>query len=217
MALLPGFVTLPGKSKRVRNVKTGEEMSRRQYLQRYVTGGETLEKRARESKEKNPEAFYSKTARGRKSVRGLDEESKKVELSKRAEKDLEARLEKELARKPHIKKFSTRHLKPGTSAYRTPFYTRDDLMVLLSDARKSGKVFSYGLGISGIDDRDLRRYDVFVLPLTDINYSIPKDKFTKRVNDVLAEKTYFLPRNFWVHFHFRSDYVKKRAQQKKKP
>lgn len=230
-SLLPGFKGLGGSAKNVLNEKTGEILSRRQYA-KLKHGGMTNEALTKLNKKFYAEESISRPARGRTSIQKLSPEFKstvaKVRLESAAEKaakEKQIKAEKKahdkierLNKKQNVKtpKFTKGLLKAGSKARRVSFNTFAELQKLVSDARTSGVVFNYSIGVVGIDTHNPlqpKMSAMFVIPAQHIKQNLSADYFYEEMSNFLESKlSYFHFLHYMVQFAFTEKYYEQKAK-----
>ena len=208
---LSDWVRLGGKSQRYKNRKTGEEISRRQYDK--LKSPLSYEARAKHNKLLNPGEQLLRPARGRKSYRRAPEwqraeilEQRKAQKAAR-EKEREAkkqtrkierdtkRLENKKIRVRSVKK----HLIPkGRIAWRIPFKSYSDLIKLINDARATGVIFAYGLGMIGVDTRIGVERPIWVVPYMSIKDTISEREFDAVMQEALDAHSYMTLGGYFI-------------------
>lgn len=224
MATLPGFKYLGGKTQRYLNEITGESISRRQYDK--LTGKLSYEALAKINKAKNFSEQLARPARGRNSLAKLTPEFRASVVEARLEKELELdaakkqrkitgsiqnRINRATARKVRSPKFSPRLLKAGRQGRRLPFLSYSQYVTYFDDAKKSGIVFAYALGINAIDTRDAKEKSSTVFTLRSFDRPISEQDFMGAMNTFMLEKSYFAFLNYFIHFAFKKEYAKQKA------
>ncbi len=239
-ALLPGYRRLPGKSARMVTPE-GVEISQRQYRKivreqsgmtpiiggKKITSNEAL---AKFNRENNLAAQLARPARGRTGLKKLDKSEAEKIAAKRAEEKLAAEKEKreaEAAQKiintrnkkiakatgKKAKKFSLNSLRPGRLAFQTTFYSYAEMQELIKDARKSGKVLAFALGINGVDERDGKDLHAMLTGLYDISYKFSEEKFDELSEDFIDGHAYFVFLSWFLHLSFKADYASAKANR----
>lgn len=214
------------------NEKTGEILSRHAYA-KIKHAGLSSHQLAKLNAVTDKAAQIARPARGRSSIQKLAPEYKKTvaelrieaeqkkkekaakaKKADKAHKKIEQLLGKQIVKVP---KFSGRLLKPGNKARRVPFNDYEEYVTLRNDAKKSGLVFSYFVGIEGIDTRsekaDPKLISITVFPGTHIGSVIDEETFNDEIQTVLEDKaSYFLLLHYWIHFSFTEAYYTKKAK-----
>ena len=175
---------LGGKSRKFRNLSTGEEISRRQFDRRYGSlskGGFTsYEKKAKATP---AEIRKARPARGRRST------------IPRAPK-----VPPNLSRVLSLKRKSGRDIK-------IPF-DLPPLRLAVDQAKKNKKIFAIGLRVIGIDERDKKQ-----ITFTIGSLSLPDEvhvlDWWNMAQEIIAGKTYFIPEFFAIHIRFNESDVRK--------
>lgn len=231
--LLPGFKGLGGTAKQVLNEKTGEILSRRKYAEQVKRGGLlTNEELAKINRQQNAIESISRPAKGRKSIQKLSPEFKKTVAEVRLETEAEkkrniakAKAEKKasdkierLNKRQNVKvpKFKKSLLKAGSKARRLGFNNYAELMTLLKDAKASGAVFSYSLGVVGISTRDALNPHLeapAVIEAMHIGSVIDEKTFHEEMSAyVESKKSYFHLLHYYVQLSFTKKYYEQRAK-----
>jgi hypothetical protein len=223
-----------GKSKRYVNEQTGEIVSRRQFdkIRREKELGEktTNEKLAELSKQIDPLKQAARPARGRTSIQKLEPKTRediarsRVENAKALEEADKRRKEEkavqkriEFAKRRHIKvkKITARLLRPGHMSANVEFNDYEDYLDLFEQAKKSGKIFSYGIRLIGVDARDglIKTPTVFRMRAFDI--PIDEDEFIDTINDFVESKGYFVLIGLSMHLAFTKSFSEQHAKSSK--
>lgn len=236
--LLPGYTRVTGTSARIRT-PLGDEISQRQY-RKIVRSVSTLtpysgtkkvitnEALAKFNREIDLEKQLARPARGRKGLSKVSEKQRESIVKKRLIKKLTKELGKERAKERRkivtlrnsaikkatgkkAKKFSLNMLRPGRLAFQTPFYTYDELIQLIADAKKSGKVFAFTVGINGIDERTGESRTPVLGGLMDLNLKYPESRLNDATDEFMNEHLYMVFLSWYVHFSFKKDYAVNKA------
>lgn len=234
MAGLLDFIAKKGtKSSRYINLVTGEEISRRQYVERRrkASGSSfiTNEQLAQHNREINRAAQLARPARKRKSVAKLSEAKKKEVITKRvkeslkketrereqkAQRQVDRRVERAKTKKIKVKKFSKRLLKPGMMGARVAFNEYEDYLELRNDAEKSKVVFAYSLGLNGVDIRTGLASTPTIFRMQTVRTVIDRDTFMSEMEAFIENKSsYFLFLSYWIHFAFAREFALKTATE----
>lgn len=226
MATLPGFKRLPGRSERFLVVATGQEISRRKYD--LIRRGLSNEQLAKINAVAEPEEQLARPARGRTSVRKLAPEIKKdivnvrkefrekkkqIAAQEKEEAKLARRIETIKGKKVKVKKFTTAMLKAGHYGRRLAFNTHEDYETLYADAKKSGKVIFYGLGMDGYDERTGTHIPVTVFTMRAFDGLISRDDFYDAMNDYLESRPYYIFVSFFMHLAFSREFAEDRMRK----
>lgn len=224
MATLPGFKYLGGTSQSYLEIATGKILPRRQYDK--LKGKLSYEAIAKINKAQDFAAQLARPARGRTSLKNLTPEFRESVIAARLEKEqaleeakkqkktsanLQRTIDRATKRKVHSPKFSPRLLKAGRMGRRLPFLTYVQYLTYFNDAKKSGVVFAYSLGIHAIDTRDGREKSVTVYNLRAFDKPIPEAEFKASMQTTMLEKSYFAFLNYYIHLAFKKEYAKKKA------
>lgn len=237
---LPGFKSLGGKSARYITPE-GKEISQRQYRKLVreasattplingvkVTSNEAL---AKLNRQKDLAGQLARPARGRSSLLKAEEKERAKVAAKRAaerlaaEKEMRAEIEaqkiintrnKAVKRGKVVKKknFSLNSLRPGRLAFQIHFDSEQDGGDLVSQAKKSGRVLGYAVGMSGVDERSGKRLDAMISGLYDIGFDFEDVGLEERTENFLESKPYFVFTSWFIHFSFTRAYAEYRAQR----
>ena len=228
-----------GKAERYRSTSTGQVVSRRQFdaARRLATLGESTsnEKLAKFNREINPEEAASRPARGKSSLRKLAltarhdiaaariaQEKELADIAKREAEERKAQRKVEHAkrRKVKTKKINARLLKPGNYGTRVDFNDYDEYVELYEQAKATGKIFAYGLGIVGVNERTGQIVSPTVFTLRDFDGLLDEDTFYETMNDYAETKSYMIVLNYYMHLAFKKEFAQKHAvtsKQKTQP
>lgn len=222
--VLPGFKRLPGRSERFINTVTGEEISRRKYDQ--IRRGLSNEQLRDINRATEPEKQLARPARGRSSAIKLAPEIRsdvvaarreaaqlkaERELIQKEKRKLQRKIETSKNKKVRRKKIRKQLLTPGHMGERISFNDYAELLEALSEAKKSGVVFAYGLGWHGIDERTGIYRDVTVMTMTAIGDKISEDEFEEQMQDSMETKSYLIFLNYWMHVAFSKKFAEEWA------
>ena len=229
MAVSSDFERVKGDSaRRYRNKKTGEIISRRQWLQ--LKAGTTLENKAKMNRLTNQKLSELRPARGRASAlkksevekeliaeARIEDRARRMELAEQAKRERQLKLIKDRKAKKHVraKKFNVRLLKPGRLGVRIPFNEYDEYVEIFKDAKASGKVLAYSLGLAGYDERDGKDLGITVFTLRAFDRPIKEDAFNDAMADELEERSYFMFTNFFMYLAFKKEYALQKTQRAK--
>ena len=221
------FERVPGPARAYRNKKTGKVISRRQYQN---LSGVSFEAKAKANREKDAAAQLARPAKGRSSVRKLSKEMQ-ADIVKARQEAKESKAAAERARKEetkrlrkveqmkkkkiHRKKIRPQLLRSGNMGERIAFETYEDYLEAIDEAKRSGVVFAYGLGWSGVDSRDLRELDVTVLRLTALSSVLGEEEFDEIMEESQLEKPYMDFLHYWMHVAFKREYADKRKAKRR--
>lgn len=230
MALLPGFKGLGGTAKRVLDLSTGKELSRREYAEKVKRQGLlSNEQLAKLNRDTQPEKQILRPTKGRKSAQKLKEDDAKLEAQKRLleaakQKRREAELKEQRATAKKIeakkrkvikpKKITARLLEPGKQGRRIPFNTYDDYLQMFTDAKATKKIFAYGLGVEGIDSRSGKIVTATIFTMRGFGRPISEDDFNDAMEEFLTERLYFVFTNYFIHLAFSVEYARQKAARK---
>ena len=196
---------IPGGARRYVNAKTGDEISRRQYLQHYggATAYGTLEKRAKHLSKTEKQLL--RPARGRKSALRLSETEKIVEYNKRKVNKREAEADKKIARelskkRRAPKKITIDNFKRGKISRNVVLPIEfEPIEAVRQEAEDSKLVFGYMVGANLITSEGEDRTFV-AIKLRSIS-----KKFTERDYQNLLDKaneiSYAKLVSFFVHLY----------------
>lgn len=220
------FVSLKDKGRNYLDTLTGETVSKRQR-DKAMRGAISNEMAAKMNKITNPELAVSRPARGRKSILKLSEterafiaqariedEKRRIELLKkeREEAFIRRTLQRKADKKVTPKHISTRLLKTGRKGVRVPFNTYAEYLVMLQEAKATGKVIAYGLGMMGYNENTGQDLAVTVFTLMSIkNKPIPEDTFEETFLEERENRMYFVFQHYFMHIAFDIKYVEQRA------
>jgi hypothetical protein len=216
------FERVPGAARQYKNKSTGEVISRRKYLE--LKRGVTLEEFAQLNKQTNPELYAARPARGRTSAvkkspteRAIIAEARLEDMQRRKDIANKNKLMAAKTRKVRTRKFRLDMLKAGRQAVRISFNDYDEYVTLFKDAKATGKVLSYGLGIIGFMENgyDVDDRGITVFHLRAFDKLIPEDEFNERMTDELEARSYFVFSHFYMHVHFKKEYWLAKAQRAK--
>ena len=233
MALLPGFIGLGGKSKRVQNVATGEVLSRRVYAEKIKRGGLiTNEQLAQVNKSQDLIASISRPAKGRRSIQKLGPEFKKTvaqarieaatgkaqreareKLEKKANREFERLLGKQIVIVPKV---TSRLLKAGDKGRRIAFNDYQDYLIIRAQAEKTGDILSMSVGVTGIDTRNPLNpimISATVFTMLPIRQKRTEAEFNEGIKDFVESKSsYFMLLHFWTHLAFKTEAYERKAK-----
>lgn len=220
----PGWEYLGGKTRRYRNIATGQEISRRQYDQMFSPL--SYEKKAAHNKKINPEKAILRPARGRKSyvrsdewaqkeiaaqrLAALEKKKKEAEAQKRA-RDIQRRSDRKAHKKIKVRKVSKRYLPKGKIGWRLPFKTYDEYLTLLADAKATGVIHIYGLGFVGVDMRSAEERAITVYTMRSTSITEDEDDFNEAMETSIGEYSYLQFMHYFIFFGIDKEYV--RAQK----
>jgi hypothetical protein len=158
---------VPGKARRYKNAKTGEEISRRQFVQRFGKARSfgTLEKRARFNRQQNEAEALLHPARGRKKATHLTGGEREAELGRRRVARKESAADKKIARiqakrKSYPQTISIRSFKKGRLSREIELpIAYEPIEEVRQAAARSKIVWGYFVGVNLITTMgELRRY-----------------------------------------------------------
>lgn len=235
MAQKEDYVFLGGKSRRYKNVVTGETISRRQYDK---LRGINYEKKARFSRARNWELAELRPARGRTSAlkaTGLEREliaearreaRRKKELQRKEEillRKLERKAKSQQNKRVKQKTIRPQLLKRGAMGARISFDSYEGYLRALDQMKKmkvtvNGKrmdgVFAYGVGVIGYDDREpTKQLGATLFRLRSPHYAKPisEEELYEATKNFQDEKPYFVFRHWFIHVAYSIEYARKRA------
>ncbi len=229
---LNDWQAVKGTARNYKNIKTGEVLSRRQFDK---LRGISYETKAKINKAKNEKLQLLRPARGRKSALKLDSELKEAVATARkdradalAEKKLiEAETKKQntkfmraMNKKIPTPKISKQSLKTGHMGVRKAFSSYEQYVELLTEAQRLGVIFMYGLGWTGVSDRDGQvgeTRDVTVFKMADVKLMRSEEEFNEAFEESILEKQYMHFRNYFMHFGFDKEYARDRIRRSKDP
>ncbi len=231
MALLPGYKGLGGTAKRVLDLATGKELSRREYAEKVKRQGLLKnEELAALNKATAPEKQILRPTKGRKSALKLSEGAAKAEAQKRLQnaakqkrREAEQKAQRETAKKIEAKKrrvvkpkkISTRLLQAGKMGRRIPFNNYADYLQMFADAKATNKIFAYGIGVEGVDARDGKILAATIFPMRGFAKPIPEELFNDTTEEFLTSRAYFIFTNFFMHLAFNVEYAREKASKAK--
>lgn len=229
---LKDWQVIKGTARNYKNVKTGEVLSRRQFDK---LRGISYETKAKTNKAKNEKLQLLRPARGRKSALKLDRDlqeavatARKDRLAELAEKKiieaetkkLNSKFMRAMNKKTPTPKISKQSLKTGHLGVRKPFSSYEQYVELLTEAQRLGVIFMYGLGWTGVSDRDGQvgeTRDVTVFKMADIKLMRTEEEFNEAFEESILEKQYMHFRNYFMHFGFDKEYARERIRKSKDP
>lgn len=232
MAVVPGFrrVAGSGRAERYVNVATGEEISRRQY-DKLRRPGFTNESLAELNRQVESVKAAQRPARGKSSLKKLPPELRDLEAERRVFQEIaRKKREKEIAEQKRIareierqrgkkvktpKRITGALLTPGALGRTIEFENGyPEYLSLYEQAKKSGKIFSYSIGVDGIDSRTGRRYRATVFTQRGFDRPISAETFNAEIRAFLeSKKSYFIFKNYAMHLAFAIDYAKQKREQ----
>lgn len=236
MADISQYIPLGGKTRRFKNVVTGETISRRQFDRlRNIQ----YERKAKFSKARDAATFYARPAKGRTSALRFAGEIKKeiIEARKeaaetkqrivqqtRAVKKLERETQRKANKRVHQKQVRLQLLKPGNLGARISVSSYEGYLKALSEMRAlkatvNGKriaaVNGYAVGVVGYDDRqgESKMLGATLWHMRDPDAKpIPEKDWYERTQEFIDEHTYFVFLHWFIHVAFAKEY----AQDKKR-
>lgn len=218
------FKPLGGKSRRYLDTKTGETISRRAYQK--ITQGLSFEEKAAFNRAQDATTSILRPARGRKSaLKGTATEKNiiaeaRLEAAKRqreiakAEKERKAvarKIARVTGRKTKRRKITKKLLKPGSFGARVSFDDYDEYLAILNEARQTGVIFSYGLGMVGVNENTGQDLGITVFRMTFLGDTIPRDEFEYEMSAALEERAYFMFAHYFMHLAFKKEYAQQLA------
>jgi len=213
--------SLGGKSRNYLNTETGEIISRRQYDKRIK--GIKYEEKAKKNKAENLKAAVARPARGRQKAKTEYEIEQRLKaLEEKAEQERIKKLNLAASRKAkkfRVKKIRPQLLKAGHRAVRIPFKTHDEFADLrkqmLSQKLPNGRrlISSYGLGITGIDERTGKELDAFLISLQSPNVNITETELYEITDEFIGARLYFIFSHYFLHLHFDREYAESKYKK----
>lgn len=232
MALIPGWrrVVGSGRAERYENAATGEIVSRRQY-DKIRRPGFTNESLAELNRAVEPIRAAERPARGKASLKKLPQEIRESEAARRvldeerrrkrekeiaAQKATQRKVEQTKGKKVHTpKRITGALLVPGSLGRTIEFVGgHAEYLELYEQAKKTGKIFSYSIGVDGVDIRTGKRYRATVFTQRGFDRPIGKKTFDDEIRAFLESKSsYFLFTNYAMHLAFSIEYAKRKREQ----
>lgn len=220
----PRFVSLKDKKRNYLDTLTGETISKK-IADKRNRGGITQEAFAKSNKSKNLTQALARPARGRKSAQKLSDFEKQAVLEARVEefnrkaeakieeskkKAVERLLAKQARKTVKRTRITKSMLRPGSKGARGKFNNYDEYLISLAEAKKTGVIFSYGLGMVGYDENSGENYGITVFTMEHINNPpIPREKFEERFMEERIERQYFVFQYYFIHVAFQRAYYEK--------
>lgn len=198
---ITSWVPQPGR--KYLNTKTGEIITRRQFdkLSGRVVGSN--EQKAKRNKADDELAQIMRPARGRTKAKSVEEAQERLEVKKKKLKSIRPQL-----------------LKTGHRAERIPFYSYEDYIFLLQEARNkklsNGRrlITSYSWGIDGVDDRNGKRITAILSNgMSSPSVVLSEDEFNEAFFEFVETHIYYLHKNFFMHLHFDREYAESRMSK----
>jgi len=223
------YVRVPGKERNYVNTDTGQVISRRQYLKQ-KRGGLSNETYARINATNDKLEQVSRPARGRSSLlkkteteknfiaqARIEDQLKKLEIAQKnkEERALERVKQRKANKKTKIYKDISRTLQPGKKGRRVAFDTYDEYVAYFNDAKRSGKIRFYALGVEGYHENDGRTLTATVFTMRTFDKPIPEPIFEAEMDNAIEEWSYFVFTNYWMHLAFAIEYAAKRRETAK--
>lgn len=221
------FKPLGGLARRYLDTQTGEEISRWQYQK--LTNGLDFREQARTNRKADPMLAELRPAKGRKSAVksvGLEreliaearleerEKKKALEEKRKAEKKLNSTIQRKQKRKVRQKQVSKQLLKPGSYGARISFIDYDGYVKAVKEAQKTGVVFSYSLGLIGVDENTGADLGITAFKLTHVNSIYSRKVFEDEMSAVKESYSYFIFLHYFMHLAYKKDFAQSRANQK---
>lgn len=224
------FISLKDAGRNYLDTLTGETVSKRQR-DKALRGSISNEMAAKMNKITNPELALSRPARGRTSLlkksatereliaqARIENEQRKLEQHKRdiAEKARLRMLARKANKKVNRKTISTRLLKAGHMGARVPFNTYAEYLVMLKEAKATGQIIAYGLGMQGFHENTGQDVSITVFTLMSVtNKPIPEDVFEETFDEEIESRSYFVFQHYWMHVAFKKEYAAARKEKAK--
>jgi len=220
------FVSLKDKGRNYLDTVTGETVSKRQR-DKAMRGSLSNEMAAKMNKITNPELAVSRPARGRTSLlkkseteraliaaARIEDEQRRIELLKKAREEafIKRTLQRKANKKVTPKHISTRLLKAGMRGARVPFNTYADYVTMLKEAKATGKIIAYGLGMQGYNENTGQDLSITVFTLASVNNKpLSEEVFEETFLEERESRMYFIFQHYWMHVAFSNEYAEKRA------
>jgi len=213
------WVRIPGR--RFKNLKTGEELSRRQFDKQFgalaQAGLTSYETKAEKNRQIEGIQQLAKPARGRKKLKEANPEKRRALLEERAEEEKEKKIEKVESRTA-TKKFrvpkslSLRNFKKGRmgNKWRVSF-DRDAIREFIKTASKFKGALGYTVGVEFIDDRTGKKGAATLFTLRDFSMEFTGDDFAEMI-DYIMERMYIRPLNAIVYIALKKSYAERNAK-----
>lgn len=230
---LPGWST-PNKGTSYINAETGQVLSRRQYDKLRRGDGLSNEMISKLNKASDLEAALSRPARGRKSLAKLSDAERQfiaearvedfqrkaeIKAEKQAKGKLSRAIQRKVGKRVKRRRITYQMLNPGSKGARTYFNGYKEYLELFYEGKNSGLVFSYGLGMVGVDSREeynARDLAVTVFTMHAFDRPIPEERFNREFEAAILERSYFEFANYFMHVAFKKDVYTKRAKDKRR-
>jgi len=223
------FISLKDKGRNYLDTLTGETVSKRQRDKalRSVFSEKPIsnEAAARQNRQTNLELAVSRPARGRSSLlkkteterqliaqARIEDEQRKAELKKKEQEEraLQRALFKSANKNVKVKHVTKRSLKPGSKGARFSFNTYADYLQLLKEAKATGVIFSYGLGMVGYHGETNQSYGVTVFTMEHIsNKPISEERFNERFDEERMARSYFVFQHYFFHAAYKKEFYEK--------
>lgn len=219
---------LPGAARNYFDTETGEIISRRQYDKLYgalkKAGLSSYEAKAKQNLAKSEAEQLARPARGRTSLRGYSEETKRDIVNARHEfkaqkaqtakvKKAQDKIRARANRRPAI---TNRLLKSGKMSRRV--YTglsQEEIQEVIEEARQA-RVFAYGVGVIGVDEQTGDERDVWYRMDGKKVMRPVGDDFTdedfESMMDWISEYSYLIPAAAFVHLSFEIEYARQKKE-----
>ena len=91
-----------------------------------------------------------------------------------------------------------------------PFNQYSELVKMISDARATGVIFAYGLGLIGVDTRIGLTRPIWVVPFMSIKQTISEKEFNEEMETALQSHSYMTKGGYFVQFAIDKNFVKNR-------
>lgn len=240
MAKTSDFYPLRNKERQYKHKTTGEIISRRQW-QKIKRGGMSNEKFAELNRVTNEKLQVLQPARGRKSaLKKTDTEKEmiaeariedrqrreQIAISEREARLLERRIKKAQAKRVRAKAIRPQLLKAGNMGARISLNDYNDYLkafeqgknatVRLKNGARIPLVFSYGLGMVGVNENTGQDLGITVFTMRTFDRPIAMDEFYDEMEATLAERAYFVFSHYFMHVAFSKAYANEKAASRGK-
>jgi len=227
------FEPIKGPGRYYLDTLTGQKVTKR-FRDTTLRGAISNEMAAKLNRVTNLELAVSRPARGRKSIlkasetertfiaqARIEDEKRKLELlaKQREEKIIQRTLARRANKKVTPKRITTRLLKAGRLGVRVPFNTYSEYLQMLKEAKATGQVIAYGLGMMGYHENTGQELAITVFTLMSVNNKpIPEDVFEETFLEERENRMYFVFQHYFMHLAFKKEFAaakKARAESRK--